>query len=71
MRTAIACLTVPYVVIHSMLWFASERGCFSSLQTLAAILQAEPENPDSRNAGQPWAIEDPAVRGIARVFKAK
>jgi len=44
---------------------------FSSLQTLAAILLAEPENSDSRNAGQAWPIEDPALRGRTRFFRAK
>jgi hypothetical protein len=33
---------------------------YSSLQTLAAILQAEPKNSDFRNAGQARPIENPA-----------
>ena len=47
------------------------RAGFSSLQTLAAILQAEPKNSDSRNAGQAWPILDPATRGRTRFFRAK
>jgi len=39
---------------------------FSSLQTVAAILQAEPENSDSRNAGQAW----PKGLGFSRQNKA-
>jgi len=35
------------------------------------ILQAEPKNSDSRNAGQAWPIEDPALRGRTRFFRAK
>jgi hypothetical protein len=44
---------------------------FSSLQTLAAILQAEPKNSDSRNAGQARPIEDPALAGKDQVFQDK
>jgi len=35
---------------------------YSSLLTLAAILQAEPKSSDPRDAGQAWPIEDPALR---------
>jgi hypothetical protein len=44
---------------------------FSSLQTLAAILQAEPKNSDSRNAGQARPIEDPTLAGKDQVFQGK
>jgi len=44
---------------------------FSSLQTLAAILQAEPKNSDSRNAGQARPIEDPALAGKDQIFQGK
>jgi len=47
------------------------RAGFSSLQTLVAILQAEPSISDPRNAGQAWPIEDPALRGRTKFFRAK
>jgi hypothetical protein len=42
---------------------------YSSLQTLAAILQAEPENSDSRNVGQARPIEDSALAGKDQFFQ--
>jgi hypothetical protein len=42
---------------------------FSSLQTIAPYLLAEPVNFDSRNAGQARPIEDPALAGMDQVFK--
>jgi len=43
---------------------------YSSLQTIAPYLLAEPENSDSRNAGQARFIEDPALEGRTRFSRA-
>jgi len=44
---------------------------FKAVQTLVGILQAAPENSDSRIAGQARPIKDPALRKRTRFFRAK